>query len=133
MRVRRLILHDDGMEIAGESIASILKAAGIETEAWPTLFAKLCQGKDMNALVTAVGAGGGGGGGSGGGGGGGGDAPAAGGGGGGGGGAAAPRPKRRRRRRWASTSSTKRARRRGAAAGRRALDSEKIQFQNRPR
>ena len=54
-----LILHDDGMEITGESIASILKAAGIETEAyWPTLFAKLCQGKDMNALVTAVGAGG---------------------------------------------------------------------------
>ena len=50
-----LILHDDGMEITGESIASILKAAGIETEAyWPTLFAKLCQGKDMNARPTAA-------------------------------------------------------------------------------
>jgi len=39
-----LILHDEGMEITSENIAKILKASGIETEAyWPNLFAKLCN------------------------------------------------------------------------------------------
>jgi len=57
-----LILHDEGMEITSENIAKILKASGIETEAyWPNLFAKLCKGKDMAAMVSAVGSGGGGG------------------------------------------------------------------------
>jgi len=64
-----LILHDEGLEISSDNIAKILKASSIETEAyWPTLFAKLCKGKDMNALISSVGAAGGGGGGGGGGG-----------------------------------------------------------------
>ena len=56
-----LILHDEGLEITSDKISAILKAASIETEAyWPTLFAKLCKGKDMGALISSVGAAGGG-------------------------------------------------------------------------
>ena len=62
-----LILQDDGLEISSENINKILAAAGVEVEAyWPTLFAKLCKGKDMNAIIASVGSGGGGGGGGGG-------------------------------------------------------------------
>jgi large subunit ribosomal protein LP1 len=58
---------------AGDNISSILKAANIEVEPyWPTLFAKLCKGKNIGDMLSAVGS-----------------APAASGGG-GGGGAAAP-------------------------------------------
>ena len=63
-----LILHDEGLEISAENISKILKASNVTVEAyWPTLFAKLCKGKDMGAMLTAVGSGGGGGGGGGGG------------------------------------------------------------------
>merc|ERR550537_420736 len=86
-----LILHDEGLEISAENINTILKSANVTCEAyWPTLFAKLCKGKDLDAMISSVGSGGGGGGG--------GPAPAAGGaaapaaGGGGGGGAAAKEP-----------------------------------------
>ena len=80
-----LILNDEGLEISSDNISKILKASNIETEAyWPTLFAKLCKGKDITAMISSVGSGGGGGGGGGGAaaaapaaGGGGGDAPAA--------------------------------------------------------
>ena len=62
-----LILHDEGLDITSENITKILKASKVECEAyWPTLFAKLCKGKDMNAMISAVGSGGGGGGGGGG-------------------------------------------------------------------
>ena len=62
-----LILHDDGLDITPENISTILKASGVEVEAyWPTLFAKLCKGKDMDAMIASVGSGGGGGGGGGG-------------------------------------------------------------------
>lgn len=52
---------------AGNNISSILKAANIEVEPyWPTLFAKLCKGKNIGDMLSAVGsapaAGGGGGG-----------------------------------------------------------------------
>jgi len=53
-----LILHDEGLEITPEAISKILKASKVECEAyWPTLFAKLCKGKDMNSLIMAVGSG----------------------------------------------------------------------------
>ena len=85
-----LILNDEGLEINSDNIAKILKASKIETEAyWPTLFAKLCKGKDITAMISSVGSGGGGGGGGGGGAAA--AAPAAGGGG-GGGAKAAPEP-----------------------------------------
>jgi len=62
-----LILNDEGLEINSDNIAKILKASNIETEAyWPTLFAKLCKGKDITAMISSVGSGGGGGGGGGG-------------------------------------------------------------------
>jgi len=85
-----LILNDEGLDITSDNIAKILKASNIETEAyWPTLFAKLCKGKDITAMISSVGSGGGGGGGGGGGAAA--AAPAAGGG--GGGAAAAPAAK----------------------------------------
>ena len=60
-----LILNDEGLEINSDNIAKILKASNIETEAyWPTLFAKLCKGKDITAMISSVGSGGGGGGGA---------------------------------------------------------------------
>jgi len=63
-----LILNDEGLEISSDNIAKILKASNIETEAyWPALFAKLCKGKDITAMISSVGSGGGGGGGGGGG------------------------------------------------------------------
>ncbi|KAL1519314.1 hypothetical protein AB1Y20_022841 [Prymnesium parvum] len=56
-----LILHDEGLDITSEHISSILAAAGVEVEAyWPALFAKLCKGKDMGAMISALGSGGGG-------------------------------------------------------------------------
>merc|ERR1719503_380916 len=64
-----LILHDEGLEISADKISALLKAANVEVEAyWPTLFAKLCKGKDMDTLISSVGSassGGGGGGGGG--------------------------------------------------------------------
>ena len=37
-----LILHDDGISITADKIATILKAAGVSVEPyWPTLFAKV--------------------------------------------------------------------------------------------
>jgi len=88
-----LILNDEGLEINSDNIAKILKASNIETEAyWPTLFAKLCKGKDITAMISSVGSGGGGGGGGSGSGGSAAPAAPAAGGGGGGGSKAAPEP-----------------------------------------
>jgi large subunit ribosomal protein LP1 len=50
-----LILHDEGLEISAENISKILKASNVTVEAyWPTLFAKLCKGKDMGAMLTTA-------------------------------------------------------------------------------
>jgi len=50
-----LILHDDDLEISADNINKILKAANVEVEAyWPTLFAKLCKGKDVGAMLSSV-------------------------------------------------------------------------------
>lgn len=53
-----LALHDDGVEITSEKIASMLAAAGVTVEPyWPSLFAKLCQGKDLGAMISSIGSG----------------------------------------------------------------------------
>ncbi|KAF8072798.1 60S acidic ribosomal protein P1 [Scenedesmus sp. PABB004] len=55
-----LILHDDGLEITGDNINTIVKAAGITVEPyWPALFAKLFAKKSVEDLICNVGAGGG--------------------------------------------------------------------------
>ncbi|KAM0838181.1 hypothetical protein ACQ4PT_036987 [Festuca glaucescens] len=55
-----LILHDDGIPITAEKIATVVKAAGIKVEAyWPALFAKLLQTRSVDDLILSVGSGGG--------------------------------------------------------------------------
>merc|ERR1712183_763867 len=52
-----LILHDDGAEVTGENIAKLVKAANVEIDPyWPTLFAKLCAGKNLGDMISSVGA-----------------------------------------------------------------------------
>jgi len=76
-----LILSDDGQEVTGDKMDTIIKAAGVTIEPyWTMLFSKFLSSKPVEELIANVGAGGGGGGGGGGGaaaGGGGGDAAAA--------------------------------------------------------
>ncbi|PSS32957.1 60S acidic ribosomal protein [Actinidia chinensis var. chinensis] len=57
-----LILHDDGIAITAEKIATLIKAAGVEVESyWPSLFAKLLEKKSVDDLIMNIGSGGGGG------------------------------------------------------------------------
>ncbi|KAG6391867.1 hypothetical protein SASPL_149629 [Salvia splendens] len=57
-----LILHDDGIPITPEKISTLLKAANLSVESyWPSLFAKLCEKRNVEDLIMNVGAGGGGG------------------------------------------------------------------------
>jgi len=54
-----LVLHDDGLEITAENINTLCKAAGVQVEAyWPGLFAKLFAKKNIDDMITNVGAGG---------------------------------------------------------------------------
>ncbi|MGI4421855.1 60S acidic ribosomal protein P1 [Klebsiella pneumoniae] len=56
-----LILHDDGIAITADKIATLIKAAGVEVESyWPSLFAKLLERKSVDDLIMNVGSGGGG-------------------------------------------------------------------------
>ncbi|KAL9163012.1 hypothetical protein ABFS82_06G014800 [Erythranthe guttata] len=56
-----LILHDDGIAVTAEKIAALLKAANLTVESyWPSLFAKLCEKRNIEDLVMNVGSGGGG-------------------------------------------------------------------------
>ncbi|KAL2556382.1 60S acidic ribosomal protein family [Forsythia ovata] len=56
-----LILHDDGIPVTAEKIALLVKAANVTIESyWPSLFAKLCENRNIEDLVMNVGAGGGG-------------------------------------------------------------------------
>jgi len=51
-----LILHDDGISITADKIATILKAAGVSVEPyWPTLFAKALDGIDIGSLLGSLG------------------------------------------------------------------------------
>ncbi|XP_009366604.2 60S acidic ribosomal protein P1 [Pyrus x bretschneideri] len=57
-----LILHDDGIPITAEKIATVVKSANITVESyWPGLFAKLAEKRNIEDLILNVGAGGGGG------------------------------------------------------------------------
>ncbi|KAL8538230.1 hypothetical protein ACS0TY_000268 [Phlomoides rotata] len=56
-----LALHDDGIAVTAEKIATLLKAANLSVESyWPSLFAKLCEKRNVEDLLTNVGSGGGG-------------------------------------------------------------------------
>jgi len=51
-----LILHDDGISITADKIATLLKAAGVSVEPyWPTLFAKALDGIDVASLLGNLG------------------------------------------------------------------------------
>merc|ERR1712108_29072 len=53
-----LVLADDEIDITGEKIATILKAAKVTVEPfWPGLFAKALSGCDVKGLITTVGSG----------------------------------------------------------------------------
>ncbi|MBA0634301.1 hypothetical protein Godav_028997 [Gossypium davidsonii] len=55
-----LILHDDGISINAEKIATLVKAANLSVESyWPSLFAKLLEKVNVDDLLTSVGSGGG--------------------------------------------------------------------------
>ncbi|MCL7024502.1 hypothetical protein MKW94_027439 [Papaver nudicaule] len=56
-----LILHDDGIAVTAEKIATLIKAANVQCESyWPNLFAKLAEKRNIEDLITNIGAGGGG-------------------------------------------------------------------------
>nr|XP_027103512.1 LOW QUALITY PROTEIN: 60S acidic ribosomal protein P1-like [Coffea arabica] len=56
-----LILHDDGIPVTAEKIATLVKAANLTVESyWPSLFAKLCEKRNIDDLIVNVGCGGGG-------------------------------------------------------------------------
>jgi len=68
-----MILKDSDLDVSEENLTTLIKAAGGSIESFfPALFAKMCQGKELDDFLKFGGGGGG--------------APAAGGGGGGGGG-----------------------------------------------
>ncbi|KAJ4726752.1 putative 60S acidic ribosomal protein P1 [Melia azedarach] len=55
-----LILHDDGIPVTAEKIATLVKAADLTVESyWPSLFAKLAEKRNLDDLITNVGSGGG--------------------------------------------------------------------------
>ncbi|KAL8521067.1 hypothetical protein ACS0TY_011567 [Phlomoides rotata] len=55
-----LILHDEGISVTAEKIATLVKAANVPVESyWPGLFAKLCEKRDIDDLIMNVGSGGG--------------------------------------------------------------------------
>ncbi|XAR52150.1 hypothetical protein NMG60_11020072 [Bertholletia excelsa] len=56
-----LILHDDGISITAEKLATVVKAANVAIESyWPSLFAKLVEKRSIEDLIMNVGSGGGG-------------------------------------------------------------------------
>merc|ERR1711970_433433 len=53
-----LILNDDDVEITGDKITAILKAANVDFEPfWPSLFAGALKGVDVRSLITNIGSG----------------------------------------------------------------------------
>merc|ERR1711917_108103 len=53
-----LILNDDDVEITGDKITSILKAANVDFEPfWPSLFAGALKDVDVRSLITNIGSG----------------------------------------------------------------------------
>merc|ERR1712055_160932 len=53
-----LILNDDDVEITGDKITAILKAANVDFEPfWPSLFAGALKDVDVRSLITNIGSG----------------------------------------------------------------------------
>jgi len=53
-----LVLNDDDVEITGDKITAILKAANVEFEPfWPSLFAGALKDVDVRSLITNIGSG----------------------------------------------------------------------------
>ncbi|GLU21334.1 hypothetical protein SLE2022_374790 [Rubroshorea leprosula] len=53
-----LILHDDGIAVTAEKIATLVKAANVSIESyWPSLFAKLAEKRNIEDLIMNVGSG----------------------------------------------------------------------------
>ncbi|KAJ9128478.1 hypothetical protein P3X46_034969 [Hevea brasiliensis] len=51
-----LILHDDGIAVTAEKIATLVKTANVAVEAyWPSLFAKLAEKRNLNDLMMNIG------------------------------------------------------------------------------
>ncbi|KAK6789080.1 hypothetical protein RDI58_012879 [Solanum bulbocastanum] len=51
-----LILHDNDIPINAERIGTLIKASNLKVESyWPSLFAKLCQKRNVNELVMNIG------------------------------------------------------------------------------
>lgn len=50
-----LILHDDGIAVTADKIASILAAAKVEVEPyWPSLFERALKGRNVDDLLLSV-------------------------------------------------------------------------------
>ncbi|XP_062011425.1 large ribosomal subunit protein P1-like [Rosa rugosa] len=46
------ILHDDGIPITAEKIATLVKSANVEVESfWPSLFAKFAEKRNLGDLI----------------------------------------------------------------------------------
>ncbi|XP_042489120.1 60S acidic ribosomal protein P1-like [Macadamia integrifolia] len=55
-----LLLHDDGIFVTAEKIATMVKAVNVAVEScWPSLFAKLVEKRNIEDLITNVGSSGG--------------------------------------------------------------------------
>ncbi|KAF8027112.1 hypothetical protein BT93_E0132 [Corymbia citriodora subsp. variegata] len=55
-----LILHDDGIPVTAEKVATLVKSADVSVESyWPSLFAKLAEKRNVEDLIMNVGSGGG--------------------------------------------------------------------------
>ncbi|XP_065163297.1 large ribosomal subunit protein P1 [Atheta coriaria] len=53
-----LILADDDVNVSGDKLATIIKAAGVDVEPyWPDLFASALQGIKIKELITNIGSG----------------------------------------------------------------------------
>ncbi|XP_026424992.1 60S acidic ribosomal protein P1-like [Papaver somniferum] len=51
-----MILHDDGIPITDEKIATLVKKANVQCESyWPGLFSKFTEKKNVEDLITATG------------------------------------------------------------------------------
>ncbi|EXB78394.1 60S acidic ribosomal protein P1-1 [Morus notabilis] len=54
-----LILHDDGIPITADKIATVVKSAKLSVESyWPSLFAKLAEKRNLDDLILNAGSGG---------------------------------------------------------------------------
>ncbi|XP_071721789.1 large ribosomal subunit protein P1w-like isoform X2 [Rutidosis leptorrhynchoides] len=55
-----LILHDEGIPITAEKVATLVKAANVPVESyWPSLFAKFAASRNVDDLIMNVGSTGG--------------------------------------------------------------------------